>query len=165
MTKRKMTNGEMFSLYQIVKTLIKQSNIPLKFVIAKNAKILQEKVSLYETKKEELFAKAVKIDEAGNPCLLPEFKDQEGSPYIEYACYEFNSPQAYQDMITQLDLLVKEVEEVELHTEKASRLIKVSTEKDGKITYSEATIEEILEDPNNSISSGIVMTLNEYMLD
>ena len=165
MRKKTMTNGEISSLHQILGLLLGQSNIPLKFVISKNTKLLEEKVSAYESKRDEIFREAVKIDEKGNPCLLPEHKDQEGKHQVPYVCYEYNSPEAYEEMLNKLNSLAKETHDVELFTEKASRMIKVSVEKEGKIVYTETSIEEILEDPNNNIKSGVVMTLTEYMLD
>lgn len=147
----------------ILDVFLKTANhpkMPLKFCIARNVKVLKPIVDKYEEDKDILFKAAVKLDADGNGCL------KEGvvieSNRVAFDMFEYNSDSSKEKFFQKIAELNNETVEVDFVQENLHRPVKISMQ-DG--SYSEATIENVLEDPNNNITPIMIALFLDYILE
>lgn len=160
----KIKNAQAADLLQVLTDVSRMKKMPLKFCIARNIKMLQEPVQEYFDKKDELFKAAVKIDAESNAVVIESLRDEYSNDgdRVPYNAFEYNSEEAKKDFLKKLTELNSAEIDVEFHKESANREIKVSME-DG--TYSDATIAQVLEDPNNDITPSLITVFMQYFLE
>lgn len=165
MKKQVVKTREIVELFTNLQQLGQLSKIPMKFTVARNAKLLQPIVEKFNDDKDALFKAHVLLNESGELILKDTFKGADLSNGAPFEAFQFSSDEAEVLFNEKLEELMSTEVEVDFYTESPQRKVMISTEVEGKVVYTESTIEEVLEDPNNDISTGVVALLLEYMMD
>lgn len=164
--KQKLTLQQIVELSEIMTKMAAMPKNPLKFCIARNARITDPIILEFHQKKDDIFNECVKFDGEGKPCILEDkledWKELKAkNKGIPFEFHEFNDKDDEKTFFNSLKKLLDEEMEVELITESLGRIIKVSNE-DGQ--YTDCTIEAILEDPTNNIDINTISVFMKYLL-
>ena len=170
--KRTMTNLEIFNQKRLLEEVGRVPTLPIKMILVRNVKILGDLSSKFTDKRQEEFEKVVKLNQLGEPVVLPEhdYKVDEngkrtGGP-SHYAHYDYETEEAKEKFLEWNQAWAEKTHKVELKTVKLSKKIIVQTKDDeGASVNKEMTLEDYFDLPDNGLAVPAISVLMDTCIE